>query len=117
MGAELQKRGRMEKEKINDLARQLGMTSMYNSYFYVTEALKIRIEIQRPYRITKDIYQVLAVQYSTKSENVESGIRRVSRFCWTYHRDLLIQMAGYTLEEPPTNRQFIDILASYIMAS
>ena len=107
----------MRIEKIYDLARQLGMTSRYDGYYYVTEAVKIRITIHRPYKMSRDIYKILAIQYGTRSENVESGIRRVSRLCWTYHRDLLIQMAGYTLEEPPTNRQFIDILASYIMAS
>ncbi len=107
----------MKQERVYEVVRQLGMTSKYDGYYYVIEAVKIRIEIQRPYKITKDIYKVLAVQYGTRSGNVEAGIRRLSRLCWTYHRDLLIHMAGFKLEEPPTNRQFIDILAYYVMAS
>ena len=104
-------------KKIQAAVRQLGMTSKYKGYYYVIEAVRIRMNEQRPYLITKEIYPVLARQFGTRVHNVEADIRRVSRLCWEKHRDQLILMAGHALEEAPSNRQFIDILAYYCLAS
>ena len=97
--------------------RQLGVTSKHKGYYYLAEAVRIRIRSQRPYYITKELYPALARQFGIKESAVDSGIRRLSRYCWEHHRDLLIHMAGYTLEQPPTNQQFIEIVAFCVLVS
>ena len=64
--------------------------------------------------ITKILYSEIAAQYDSKPGRVERDIRFAVRTCWVAAREELIRIAGYDLDEPPTNREFIDLVAFYI---
>ena len=95
--------------------RKLGASTKYKGYYFVAEAIKMTMEFQdRPMKITKDIYPLLAKKYRSKPSNVEHDIRTIVNVCWENHRERLEQIAGYPLEYRPTNREFVDMIAFYL---
>ena len=62
--------------EVYGLIRKLGATSKYKGYYYVAEAVNMAKELQeRPMKITKDIYPILARKYKSTPSNVEHNIR------------------------------------------
>ena len=62
--------------EVYGLIRKLGATSKYKGYYYVAEAVNMAKELQeRPMKITKDIYHILARKYKSTPSNVEHNIR------------------------------------------
>ena len=101
--------------KVYRLIRQLGMTSKYKGYYYVAEAVMMSMELQDyPIKITKDIYPHLAKKFKSTPVNIEHDIRTLVNVCWEGNRRLLDEIAGYQLEDKPTNSEFIDMLAYYL---
>ena len=95
--------------------RKLGASTKYKGYYFVAEAIKMTMEFQdRPMKITKDIYPLLAKKYRSKPSNVEHDIRTIVNVCCENHRERLEQIAGYPLEYRPTNSEFVDMIAFYL---
>ena len=70
--------------------RKLGASTKYKGYYFVAEAIKMTMEFQdRPMKITKDIYPLLAKKYRSKPSNVEHDIRTIVNVCWENHRERL----------------------------
>lgn len=104
--------------EVYGLIRRLGATSKYKGYYFVAEAVKVSMEIQeRPMKITKDVYPILAKKFKSTPSNIEHNIRTLVNICWITHRDVMEEIAGYTLEYRPTNSEFVDILAYYLYKS
>ena len=101
--------------EVYGLIRKLGATSKYKGYYFTAEAVKLSMEIQeRPMKITKDIYPILAKKFKSTPSNIEHDIRTLVNVCWITHRDVMEEIAGYTLDYRPTNSEFVDILAYYL---
>lgn len=101
--------------EVYGLIRSLGATSKYKGYYFVAEAVKMSMEIQeRPMKITKDVYPILAKKFKSTPSNIEHNIRTLVNICWITHRDVMEEIAGYTLEYRPTNSEFVDILAYHL---
>ena len=64
--------------------------------------------------VTKEIYREVAKRCGCNWSAVERNIRTVVQRAWRINRPLLIRMAGYPLEVPPTASEFIAIVANYI---
>ena len=97
--------------------RKLGATSKYKGYYYVVDAVEMAQKIyERPVKVTKDIYPVIA-RYKSTPSNVEHNIRTLVNLCWMNHKDTLEEMAGCTMADKPTNSEFIDILVYYLRYS
>ena len=97
------------------LIRKLGATSKYKGYYFMAEAVKISMDCQeRPMKITKDIYPLLAKKFKSKPENIEHDIRTVINVCWNINKKMLDEIAGYPLDYKPTNSEFVDMLAYYL---
>ena len=103
-------------KKVYHLIRKLGATSKYKGYYFVAEAVKISMESQEhPIKITKDIYPSLARKFRSTPMNVEHDIRTIINVCWMANREMMSEIAGYTLNYRPTNSEFIDMLAYYLI--
>ena len=75
--------------------RKLGATSKYKGYYYVVDAVEMAQKIyERPVKVTKDIYPVIARKYKSTPSNVEHNIRTLVNLCWMNHKDTLEEMAG-----------------------
>ena len=94
----------------------MGVTSKYKGYYYVAEAVRMFMEIQdHPIKITKDIYPSLAKQFKSTPVNVEHDIRTVINVCWASNKEAMNKIAGYQLRYKPTNSEFIDMMAYYLV--
>jgi two-component system response regulator (stage 0 sporulation protein A) len=101
--------------KVYGLIRRLGATSKYKGYYFLAEAIKMRMDYQdEPIKITKDIYPHLATKFRSTPMNIEHDIRTVINVCWITNKDTLEEIAGYPLNYKPTNSEFVDILAYYL---
>ena len=102
--------------KVYRLIRQMGMTSKYKGYYYVAEAVMLSMELQDyPIKITKDIYPYLAKKFKSTSVNIEHDIRTVINVCWMANKETMERIAGYPLRYRPTNSEFVDMLAYYLI--
>lgn len=102
--------------RIYGLMRKLGANSKYKGYFFAADAICMTMNYQnKPLRITKDIYPHLAKKYKTTSINIEHNIRTLVNVCWEGNRELLEEIAGYSLSYKPTNSEFIDMMAYYLL--
>ena len=73
--------------EVYGLIRKLGATSKYKGYYYVAEVVNMAKELQeRPMKITKDIYPILARKYKSTPSNVEHNIRTLVNICWINHK-------------------------------
>ena len=112
------------REKVNKVLNSLitptetTATSKYKGYYYVVDAVEMAQKIyERPVKVTKDIYPVIARKYKSTPSNVEHNIRTLVNLCWMNHKDTLEEMAGCTMADKPTNSEFIDILVYYLRYS
>ena len=100
---------------IIETLRSLGLSGKYKGYYYLVEAIQIILQMDvQPFCVTKDIYPPIATRHRIKTDSVESGIRQMARYCWENSCVVLCEMAGYQLEEKPSNRAFVEILANYV---
>ena len=104
--------------EVYGIIRKLGATSKYKGYYYVADAVEMAQGIhERPVKVTKDIYPIIARKYKSTPSNVEHNIRTLVNLCWMNHKDTLQEIAGCTMSDKPTNSEFIDILVYYLYCS
>lgn len=97
--------------------RKLGVTANYKGYYYVADAIQLAMSAQnQPIRITKDIYPYLATKYRTTALNIEHNIRTVVNVCWETNRNAIAEIAGFPLNDKPTNSEFVDMVAYYLLS-
>ena len=104
-------------KEIYGIIRKLGITSNYKGYYFVADAIQLAMNAQDvPMKITKDVYPYLASKYKTKTLNVEHNIRTVINVCWETNRKGMAEIAGHPLNYKPTNSDFIDMVAYYLLS-
>ena len=100
---------------IYDILRQLGVAADSTMFFYTAYA--IHVAAQQPQKltyITKWLYPEVARRYHTTWQAVERGIRYEICLIWKKNSRMLSSMAGASLKERPTPKQFIAILIAWI---
>lgn len=103
-------------KQIYGTIRKLGVTSNYKGYFFLADAIKLAMNSpNKPIRITKEIYPYLAMKYKTTTMNIEHNIRTVVNLCWETNQEGIAEIAGCPLFRKPTNSEFIDMLAYYLL--
>lgn len=95
------------------LLRSLGVTINYTGFFYTTYA--VRLVVEEPWRlrlVTKQLYPLVAENYSTTTACVERNIRTIANVAWELNPGRLQELAHHDLPHKPTVSKFISILAS-----
>ena len=65
--------------------------------------------------ITKRLYSQTAQYFHTTTNCVERNLRTLVQACWRQpNHSLLERIAGHPLSQPPTNAQFIDMVAAFL---
>lgn len=110
------RRGDEKMHEVYRIIRRLGVTSKYKGYYFLAEAVKMCMDMQEnPIRITKDIYPRLAKKFKSTPMNIEHDIRTIINVCWNTNRQTMSDIAGYSLNYKPTNSEFVDMLAYYLL--
>lgn len=101
--------------RIYDVLRAFGITRRFRGCRIAAEAVSIVLENEESlHAMTSEVYAVIAVKEQCTWYAVERNLRTVILYAWKKNRNLLIKMAGYPLEAPPTATEFIEILANFV---
>lgn len=103
-------------DEIYQLLRALGIKRTYMGYYHLATAIRLVLEDEsRLLYIHKWLYTDVSHIHKTTPSCIERNIRTVNHYCWRKgNRALLVQIAGGSLKEKPSNAEFIDILSSYL---
>ena len=98
------------------LLRRLGVTGKLTGFHYAIYMIEqVREQPETIRLITKRLYSQTAVHFQTTPNCVERNLRTLIQSCWNQlDHDFLNVIAGTQLRQPPTNAQFIDMMAAYL---
>ena len=98
------------------LLRLLGVSGKLTGFRYAVYMVEqVRDQPGNMILITKRLYAQTAAHFQTTPSCVERNLRTLIQSCWNYpDHSFLNLIAGAELRQPPTNSQFIDILAAYL---
>ena len=102
---------------IEDVLRRLGISgSLFGRRYLAYAVRRAAVDPDLTLHITKELYLDVARRFDTTSSCVERSMRTAIARCWSGGgRETLDKVAGYHLTERPTNSEFIDLVASYIV--
>ncbi len=101
------------------LLRLLGVSGKLSGFYFAVYMLEqVQENPEYVLLITKRLYKQTAQHFRTTSSCVERNLRTLVQACWRQpDHSLLDRIAGCPLSQPPTNTQFLDMLASYLRNS
>lgn len=103
-------------KKINTLLTNLGITSNYNGFYYIAQAILLTSSgMENLLLITKRLYPHIARLHNTSSKNVERNIRHAVEVAWRTNPQMLSDLAGRPLTYKPTSGEFLAILTNSIL--
>ena len=98
------------------LLRSLGATGKLAGFrctVYMIE--RIQENPEQLQLITKRLYRETGKKFGVSAASVERNLRTLIHFCWSRtDHSFLAHIAGTDLRTPPTNSEFLDMLASYL---
>lgn len=114
--SELEKNVPLDAER---LLRLLGVSGKLSGFYFAVYMLEqVQEKPEYVLLITKRLYKQTAQRFHTTSSCVERNLRTLVQACWRQpDHSLLDRIAGCPLSQPPTNTQFLDMLASYLRRS
>ena len=114
--SELEKNVSLDAER---LLRLLGVSGKLSGFYFAVYMLEqVQKKPEHVLLITKRLYRQTAQRFNTTTSCVERNLRTLVQACWRQpDHSMLDQIAGCPLSQPPTNTQFIDMLASYLRKS
>ncbi len=98
------------------LLRLLGVSGKLSGFYFAVYMLEqVQEKPEDVLLITKRLYRQTAQYFHTTNSCVERNLRTLVQACWRQpDHSLLESIAGCPLSQPPTNTQFIDMMASYL---
>ncbi|MCI8514012.1 MAG: hypothetical protein HFI93_05195 [Lachnospiraceae bacterium] len=106
---------KVQERLIKDVLRRLGSNNSYQGFRYVIHCVAMVLEEDELMNCVKVLYVDAAAKYHTTQKCVERNIRTLSEIAWNGgYREILYEVAGYSLKERPTSREFIGILTNYV---
>ena len=101
---------------VTHLLETLGISRCYNGHSMAVEAVLVVLQDEETLRnIRRQVYARVAVRRQSSWCCVERDMRTVIRRAWQINAALLRRMAPYPLDEAPTVKEFIEIVALYTL--
>lgn len=111
--SELDKNVSLDAERLLRLLGVSGKLSGFHFAVYMLEQVQEKPEYVL--LITKRLYSQTAQYFHTTTNCVERNLRTLVQACWRQpDHSLLERIAGHPLSQPPTNAQFIDMVAAFL---
>ena len=96
---------------ILDLLRPLGITERYFGVRQLIQAVEMVMENPGTiHALQKEVYGVIALQYSVSWGAVERNLRLISQKAWDTDSGYIEKLAGYPMSKRPTASQLIEII-------
>lgn len=111
--SELEKNVSLDAERLLRLLGVSGKLSGFHFAVYMLEQVQEKPEYVL--LITERLYNQTAQYFHTTTNCVERNLRTLVQACWRQpDHSLLERIAGHPLSQPPTNAQFIDMVAAFL---
>ncbi len=95
--------------------RLFGITHRFRGCRIAEEAVNIVIKNENSLNnITCEVYSVIAKELNCTWHAVERNLRTIILHAWKENKSLLIEIAGYPIDSPPTASEFIEILVNLL---
>lgn len=102
-------------QRIKNLLNTLGITCKYYAYRPLIIAIELAIENdERLEAVVKEIYIKISEQFNCNWRSIERNMRTAINHAWITNPDMLIHMSGRSLNQAPTNSDFLAIVSNYI---
>ena len=99
------------RSSILDLLRPLGITERYFGVRQLIQAVEMVMENPDTiHALQKEVYDVIALQYSVSWGAVERNLRLISQKAWDKDSGYVEKLAGYPMSKRPTASQLIEII-------
>lgn len=108
-------RGTSLEAEISALISRMGIPASIKGYHFIRQAVALAVkDSEVMIGITKGLYPDIAKMYHTTASKVERAIRHAIENAWKKNgKNVYFELSGYSMEEKPTNGQFIAILAEH----
>lgn len=99
------------RSSILDLLRPLGITERYFGVRQLIQAVEMVMENPDTiHALQKEVYDVIALQYSVSWGAIERNLRLISQRAWDTDSGYVEKLAGYPMSKRPTASQLIEII-------
>ncbi len=104
-------------DHVERVLRGLHITGKLDGLRYLVYAVSATVRDPDSTRyITKELYPEIGKHFGVTAAAAERAMRTAIEASWNRGgRETLDRMAGYHLDQRPTNSEFIDIVAAYIV--
>lgn len=107
-------------ERISNIFISVGIPAHIKGYQFLREGIKLAVDNPMLINsITKSLYPAIARRFSTTSSKVERAIRHAIEVAWSRGKieniNSLFGVKVYTVNEKPTNGEFIALLADKML--
>jgi len=100
---------------VQETLRRFGVTRCYKGFDYMAFALNLSMQNEDCLTaMTREIYLPIAHRFGVNWMAAERNIRTITARAWQVNPQLLQEMAGYPLNDTPTNSEFLEILTHYL---
>ncbi|MDA8442643.1 MAG: sporulation transcription factor Spo0A [Peptococcaceae bacterium] len=102
--------------EVTNIIHQMGVPAHVKGYQYLRDAIIMVVnEVNLLGAVTKELYPMIAVKYSTTPSRVERAIRHAIELAWDRGNiDMMNRFFGYTINierGKPTNSEFVAMVA------
>ena len=99
------------RSSILNLLRPLGITERYFGVRQLIQAVEMVMENPDTiHALQKEVYDVIALQYSVSWGAVERNLRLISQKAWDIDSGYVEKLAGYPMSKRPTASELIEII-------
>ena len=109
-----------EKERISEgvdrLLRHMGASGKLRGFHYAAYMIEQVLEDpEKLHDVTKHLYRETACIFHVSPYSVERNLRTLIHSCWIRGNPAFLErVAGIPLRVPPTNSEFIDMMAAFL---
>lgn len=98
-----------------EILYEVGITPRYKGHWYIEYSIHIlKHDEELLYKIAASLYSKVAAHYGISIYSVEYDIRTAIIIAWKTNRNLLEKICKVKLYKPPTNKEFLENLLSYV---
>lgn len=105
-------------ETLQNILHTLGIGRRYKGYALLCWMIPLALEDDsRLYHMSQELFEPTAAHFHCDVSAVERNLRTVILHAWRVNPEAIRRLVRYPLRQPPTVKEFIDILVSYLLRS
>ncbi len=102
-------------DDIASILLSLGIGKRYKGHAFLCYGLRLALEDEtRLYNVRRELFAPIAEAFNTNDQAIERNVRTVIAHGWLTNRAGMEALAGYPMAQPPSAKEFMDILVAHL---